>query len=120
MKSLVHTLNQQQIEYFKRFRDIHTYNSRTQIIYHGQTPMAAYVILSGCVELKNARDKVLKECTPPILLGFKELTQNLPFKYTAEIHDKSEVIILDRSALLEIAKEMELSDDEFNLIEMVG
>lgn len=119
MKSMVHTLNAQQVEYFKRFRDIHTYNSRTQIIYHGQVPMAAYVILSGSVDLKNARDKVLRECSPPIILGFKELSQNMPFKYTAEIHENSQVLILDRSAALEIAQDMELSGDEFQLTEMV-
>lgn len=120
MRSDVQTLTSAQIDYLKNFREQHVYNSKTQVIYHGQVPMAAYVLLEGKIDLKNARDKLVKECTPPTLLGFKEICEGTQFKYTAEILPGSKVLILDRSTAKEILHDLHINSEESPLLDIVS
>lgn len=116
MKNKVQSLTLSQIEYLKKFRDQHIYNSKTQVIYNGQIPIAAYVLLNGRIDLKNSRDKIIKICHPPTLIGFNEICNNLPFKYTAEIQTGSIVLILDRSAALEIMQDLHLESINSSIV----
>ncbi len=95
-------LNAHQIEFFKKYSDEHTYNNLTQIIYRGQVPMAAYLLLEGKVTLKDAQKRVIEECSPNPLIGYSEIHEDKSFRYTAEISPNSKVLILPRSAMFEI------------------
>jgi len=120
MKNRVFTLTAAQIDYLGQFRQRHTYHSRTQVVYSGQIPMAAYVLLEGRIDLKNARDKLVKHCEPPTLIGFQEICKNEPFKYTAEIQPGSIVLILDRSAACEIINDMSVNTENHQLLDIVS
>lgn len=95
-------LTKEQIEFFKLFSEVVVFRSPTQIIYSGQIPMAAYLLLEGSITLRDAQNRKLKNCDQGVLLGFTEIYNNTPYKYTAEIHQNSKVLILDRSTILEI------------------
>lgn len=101
----VKTLTQTEVDYLKNFSDQHTYNTQTQVIYYGQVPMAAYLLLEGKITLLDAQKRPIKECSKNSLLGFYEIYTDTPFKYTAEITADSKVLILDRSTILEIKDE---------------
>jgi hypothetical protein len=99
-------LSEDQVKYFTEFSDEHIYNTLTQIIYYGQIPMAAYLLLEGKITLLDAQKRKVKECYPKTLFGFSEIYYDKPFKYTAEISPNSKVLILHSSAILEIQKKI--------------
>ena len=86
-------LTKEQIEFFKLFSEVVVFRSPTQIIYSGQIPMAAYLLLEGSITLRDAQNRKLKNCDQGVLLGFTEIYNNTPYKYTAEIHQNSKVLI---------------------------
>ncbi len=102
----INTLSLDQVEVFKGFAKEQTFNTRTQIIYHGQIPMAAYLLLSGEIILNNSRGKKIKNCCKNCLLGFQEILNNTPFRYTAEITEGSKVLILDRTEIKNISEQI--------------
>ena len=99
---LVNAINENQTKYFKQYSDEHVYNTLTQIIYKGQVPMAAYVLIEGTIILKDAQKRIIEEINPTSLIGFYEIFEQRPFKYTAEISPGSRVLILPRSTIFEI------------------
>ena len=98
------TLTDEQKNYFSYFSDEYLFNSETHIIYSGQIPMAAYLLLDGNITLKDAKKRTIQNCEPNTLLGFSEIYNNVAYKYSAEISSSSKVFILDRSTILEIQK----------------
>lgn len=77
------------------------YQVQTQIIYKGQTPNAANLILSGSIDILQNKKTILT-LGAETLLGLNTIMNNLPFRYTAQINPQTEVIILDRSAIKKI------------------
>lgn len=120
MKNQIQELTRTELEYFKSFLEVHTYNSQTQVIYHGQVPMAAYILIEGKIDLKNARDKLIRVCEPNVLVGFSEIYNNMPFKYTAEIEPGSKVLIIDRTAVKTIKNDLESKSIHHKVFDIVS
>lgn len=97
-------LNPEQIKYLSKKAKKVMYQAETQIVYAKQVPMAAYLLLSGRITLKDSRNKIIKICPPNSLICFEELSNNLPYKYTAEISVNSEIMAFDRTTINEIKK----------------
>mgnify|MGYP003690978111 CR=1 FL=1 len=102
-------LSDDQKKEFYNFSNEVTFNSKTQIIYSGQIPMAAYLLLEGSITLKDAQKRVIRTCDPNSLLGFSEIYNNQSYRYTAEIDANSKVLILDRSTIKEMQSKLDQS-----------
>lgn len=98
------TLTSEQAKYFSYYSDEYVFNTETQIVYSGQIPMASYLLLEGQITLKDAQKRTIRTCGPNTLLGFSEIYNNMSYKYTAQISPNSKVLILDRSTIKEIQK----------------
>ena len=94
-----HLLNQEKIDYLSSKTKKVVFQSETQIVYAKQVPMAAYLLISGKITLKDSRNKMIKLCPTNSLICFDELSNGLPFKYTAEIAADSEVLIFDKTTI---------------------
>lgn len=102
MKEQVKSLTNSEVDFMRTVLGDHVYNSSTQIIYRGQVPMAAYILIEGVIELRDSQKKVVETLTGHHLIGFKEICLNKPFRFTAEIQAGSKVLILDRSSIQQI------------------
>lgn len=97
-------LTPEQVEYFGHFAHTRLYSSQTQLVYSGQIPTAAYLLVEGTIILKDAQKRTVRKCEKNSLIGFSELYNKIPYKYTVEIENGSKVIILDKSTMQEISK----------------
>lgn len=100
-------LTPQQQSFFRLFSDEYHFVNQTQIIYSGQIPMAAYVLVKGKIFLKDIQRRTIRTCSPYSLIGFSEIYSNSPYKYTAEIAEYSKVLVLGRSSIIEIQNSTE-------------
>lgn len=104
MNKYYNILTPEQVNYFTHFSHVRLYSSQTQLIYAGQVPTAAYLLVEGKIILKDAQKRTIRVCEKHSLIGFPELYNKIPYKYTVEIENGSKVIILDKSTMLEISK----------------
>lgn len=80
------------------------YRAKTEIIYHGQTPEVAFLLLEGTILLTNQKKEVKRSLYPGQLIGINELLNNERFKWNAVIEACSTVLILDRSTIKELSQ----------------
>lgn len=102
----IKSVTQTELEYFQTFGSVHLFNTGTEIIYHGQIPMAAYILIEGNIELTNSRKKIIHQCQPLQLIGFYEIYTDSAFNFTANIKPNTKVLTVDRSAIREMKQHM--------------
>ena len=86
----------------------------TDLYYEGHTPVVAYLVLEGKVNLiKRKKVKVVAE--KGVILGLKELMAHTPCNFGAKIQPNSKVCFLDKSTILEILN----CDDEHKCLGQV-
>lgn len=102
MNDQIKLISEEEICFLKRYFNESKFGSRTSLIYQGQIPTAAYILLSGTIDIKSSNNDVLLNLKEKILIGFHEINQNLKFKYTVDIYPESVVLILNRSRIEEI------------------
>lgn len=82
------------------------FNSDFNLVYEKQIPNVAVLLTNGEVQIYK-RNKLLDIVGPGALLGLTQLLQNKALNFTCKIGKDSEVILFDRSTLLEEQKNPE-------------
>ena len=111
------------IDRIQKLCEHHTYSVESELYYEGQTPVVAYLLLSGDASLFKKRRKSIP-LKPGCLFGLKELILHQQSVYGAKIGAGSEVCFLDRSTVKEII-DLEIDQDlkqtfELLLLETAG
>lgn len=78
-----------------------SFNDASTLFYEGQTPIVAYVVVEGSVNLIKNR-KVKTSLKSGALIGLKELMQNHPVALEAKTEPNATLLFLDRSTIQEI------------------
>lgn len=114
--SIVKNINDDVVERLRDLGEHITYSSASHLFYEGQTPVVAYLIVSGTINLiKNKRIK--KSLGPKTLIGVKELMLSEYVDFSAIVSANSEVCFLSKSDIMEIlGGEDELADKVHQLI----
>ena len=112
MNSEAIKIQQPLIDIIKDKGNIHTYSVQSDLFYEGQTPIVAYLILEGKINLvKGKKVKLILE--KHHLIGVKELMEHLPSRYGAKIMPNTKVSFLDRSTILEILEHKDCDLETF-------
>jgi CRP-like cAMP-binding protein len=82
---------------------IKTFSLKSHLYYEGQTPIVAYLILKGSIQLSRNK-KICNTLRPGTLLGIEEVIEKKSSDVSAEVLGNSTLCFLDRSTLLEIKK----------------
>lgn len=85
------------------------FQTETEIVYEGQTPIAGYCILDGIAELYKKK-KLIHTIADGDMIGVHELLNSMPLKYTVKIKPNSKVCILDKSTVKELLHRIEQND----------
>jgi CRP-like cAMP-binding protein len=115
IKKLV-KLDRGHIEKIQALTPTKVFQTTANLFYEGQTPIVAFLVIDGCINLsKNRRLKT--SLRTGALVGLKELMSNSPAGLTAEVIPNTSLCLLDRSTILEILndKESDLSLLFYNL-----
>jgi CRP-like cAMP-binding protein len=113
-KLKIKNINISELEYFRNFASEHIFNTGTELIYNGQIPMAAYILIEGSIELTNSKKKVVHQCEPLQLIGFYEIYTETAFNFTAFIKSNTKVLTIDRSAIREMKQHMSNKKISYN------
>jgi CRP-like cAMP-binding protein len=105
LKKLI-KLDKEHIEKIKKFSESKIFATNSPLFYEGQTPVVAFLILDGSVNLTKNR-KIKSTVRTGGLLGLKELMSNSPSSVSAEALPHTSVCFLDKSTVLEILKSQE-------------
>lgn len=117
LKKLVR-LDKEHIERIKTFTQSKMFASTSPLFYEGQTPVVAFLVIDGSVNLLKNR-KVKSTLRTGALIGLKELMNKMPSSVSAEASAHTSVCYLDRSTILEIINSTdELSDLFKNICEL--
>lgn len=106
------SLDSELIEKIKSVAPIHRYTVSTDLFYEGQTPVVAFLLLNGHVQLVKNK-KVRKVLNTGDLIGLRELIHHIPFPLSAQVLPNTDMVFLDKSTILEIldvVHDPELSD----------
>lgn len=95
------SLTPEMIEKIKSVAPIHRYTVSTDLFYEGQTPVVAFLLLEGHVQLVKNK-KIRKVLNSGDLIGLKELIQHSPFPLSAQVLPNTDMVFLDKSTILEI------------------
>lgn len=86
-----------------------SFQSASTLFYEGQTPIVAYLVIDGVVNLvKNRRIKTTLKSGS--LIGLKELMLNKPVPLEAKVEPNSSLVFLDKSTIQEIINATHGSD----------
>lgn len=88
----------------KRFKDLGDYtrfNFATDLFYEGQTPLVAYLIISGSIQLLKNK-KIKKTFGPNTIIGIRELMHREKVDYCARVVANSELFLVSKSDILEV------------------
>lgn len=106
------SLDPELIEKIKSVAPIHRYTVSTDLFYEGQTPVVAFLLLNGHVQLVKNK-KVRKVLNTGDLIGLRELIHHTPFPLSVQVLPNTDMVFLDKSTILEILDvihDLELSD----------
>ncbi|MCO4793388.1 MAG: cyclic nucleotide-binding domain-containing protein [Bacteriovoracaceae bacterium] len=95
------SLKTELIEKIKSVAPIHKYTVQSDLFYEGQTPVVAFLLLDGHVQLVKNK-KIKKVLSFGDLIGLKELIHHLPYPLSAQVLPNTEMVFLDKSTILEI------------------
>ncbi len=93
------------------------FQTSTEIIYQCHVPLAAYVILSGQVEISKGKRVIETLRGPNIIIGARELLFNIEYPYSVSIKALSKTFILCRSSLKEVIEAGYLKEIQINRTE---
>lgn len=85
----------------KAISENHIYSVDSDLYYEGQTPVVAYLLIKGEVNLVKKRRKSIP-VKPGSIFGLRELILHEKSVYGAQIKANSEVFFIDRSLIKEI------------------
>lgn len=105
-----HSIKLLNTETFNRFKNLSEnihYDFTTELFYEGQTPIVAYLIVSGSIQLQKNK-KVKKTLGPKTIVGVKELMLHEKIPFSAKVLANSKICFLSKSDILEI---LETQDD---------
>lgn len=111
LKKLVR-LDKEHIEKIKEISERRVFSTNSPLFYEGQTPIVAFLILDGAVNLSKNR-KIKSTLRTGSLIGVKELMNNSPSSVSAEAVSNTAVCYLDRSTIIEIIQNQ---DDDLSLL----
>jgi len=94
-------LTESLIEKLKKVSTIKTFSVKSPLFYEGQTPIVAYIILKGSIQLSRKK-KIFNTLRPGALLGIEEVIEKKATDATAEVLGNTTLCFLDLSTLLEI------------------
>lgn len=77
------------------------FTKASTLFYEGQTPIVAYLVVDGVVNLVKNR-KVKTTLRTGSLIGLKELMLNHPVPLEAKVEPNTSLLFLDRSTIQEI------------------
>lgn len=100
-KNMVTNVEQNILDELRKVGETVTYTTSSNLFYEDQTPVVAYLLLSGNVHLLKSK-KIKSTIGPGSLIGVKELMSNSPVDHTAMIMPETEVCFLSRSDIFEI------------------
>lgn len=83
-----------------------TFNNFFILVHEKQVPSTCIILLNGKLEFLKHK-KVEKFIEPGILLGVSHLIHNNPVKFDWKITDGSEVILIQKTDILEILEDKE-------------
>jgi CRP-like cAMP-binding protein len=89
------------IEKVKSVAPVHRYTVSTDLFYEGQTPVVAFLLLDGHVQLVKNK-KIRKVLNKGDLIGLKELVHHSSFPLSAQVLPNTDIIFLDKSTIFEI------------------
>jgi CRP-like cAMP-binding protein len=110
------TLKTDDINYLKAIFPPIYFNVETELIYIGQVPKAAYILLEGELQFLNQRNNLIKTCERNSLIGFHEINNREAFCYTVKIKPGTKLIVLDRSTIKEILNKHSQIVSNINLL----
>jgi len=100
IKKLV-KLDKSFIEEIQTIAPVKMFQANSPLFYEGQTPIVAYLIVDGVVNLTKNK-KIKTTLRSGSLLGVKELMSNSPSSMSAEALAHTKVCFLDKSTIKEI------------------
>lgn len=95
-------LNSRDLALWSQILPSHRFPVCAELFYEGQIPHVGHIVLNGSIELLR-NNRLIKTIRSGGVIGIRELLNNRPINVTARITSFSEVLILDRSTLQEIA-----------------
>lgn len=114
--SIVCDIDEETIDSLKQKGEHIVYNASSNLFYEGQTPVVAYLVLSGNIHLVKNK-KVKKTIGAHSLIGVQELMLNKKSEFSATIMPESEICFLSRSDINEILETQdELADKVTQLL----
>ena len=114
-KQNVIEISKELLQRIQQISEHHLYSVDSDLYYEGQTPIVAYLLLKGEVNLVKKRRKSIL-IRPGSLFGLRELILHEQSIYGARIKENSEVCFLDKSLLKEIF-DFETDDDLRSIFE---
>lgn len=95
-------LTESVLEKLKQVSSLKSFNLKTTLFYEGQTPIVAYLVIKGSIQLSRKK-KIHNTLRPGAILGIEEVMAKETSDVTAEVLGNSTLYFLDRTTLLEIA-----------------
>lgn len=108
-KNIVTNVEKEVLAELKEIGETVTYTTTSNLFYEGQTPVVAYLLISGEVHL--TKSKVIKETLGPgSLLGVREMMHHTPIDHTAVTTPETEVCFLSMTDIKEILADKNQSE----------
>ena len=109
LPTITDKLSSEQLEALSKVCRPCLFQTESEIIYEGHTPIAGYCIIQGEVEFYKKK-KLINKIGAGNMFGVHELLNSMPLKYTAKIKPNSTVCILDKSTIKELLHRIEQND----------
>lgn len=104
MKKNIKKLSQHEVELLRRRFEPLRFNHSCELVYEQQVPNTGIVLLSGEIALMKRR-KVQATVGPGTMLGVDLVAQNQPSRVGCKVSKDAELIMLNRSEILEALNE---------------
>lgn len=104
MKKQIQTIEQVDLEVLKEHFETITFNSEFDLVYEKQIPNTGIVLVDGELNLlMNKKHTELK--LPGVILGIKNMMENVPFKFKCRVKEQTKLILIPKSEIMKILKE---------------
>lgn len=103
MKKHIQTIEQVDLEILKKHFETITFNSEFDLVYEKQVPNTGIVLVDGGLDLV-AHKKHTELNVPGIILGIKNILENIPLKFKCRVKEQTQLILLPKSEIMKILK----------------
>lgn len=83
---------------------VKSFQQTAHLFYEGHIPLFGFILINGECRLFKKK-KLVCHLEIGTIIGAKEILNYLPFSYSGIIAENSELIIIDRTSLLEITEQ---------------